>query len=149
MELRSLRYFVAVYEEHSLSAASKRCFVAQPSISAAIQQLENKLDCQLFVRHSKGVTPTPQGTQLYTQACRVLDDIQSIQQQLHVVFVWVLSHLLHFVVSDSVLISCVLYSLQDFRFSFEQVVVPSCGGQYIENNSHTVPTETNVTDTRY
>ncbi len=83
MEFRSLRYFVAVYEEHSLSAASKRCFVAQPSISAAIQQLESKLDCQLFVRHSKGVTPTPQGTQLYTHACRVLDDIQSIQQQFH------------------------------------------------------------------
>ena len=83
MEFRSLRYFVAVYEEHSLSAASKRCFVAQPSISAAIQQLESKLDCQLFVRHSKGVTPTPQGTRLYTHACRVLEDIQSIQQQFH------------------------------------------------------------------
>ena len=83
MEFRSLRYFVAVYEEHSLSAASKRCFVAQPSISAAIQQLESKLDCQLFLRHSKGVTPTPQGTQLYAHACRVLDEIQSIQQQFH------------------------------------------------------------------
>ncbi len=83
MEFRSLRYFVAVYEEHSLSAASKRCFVAQPSISSAIQQLESKLDCQLFVRHSKGVTPTPQGTQLYAHACRVLNDIQSIQQQFH------------------------------------------------------------------
>ncbi len=83
MEFRSLRYFVAVYEEHSLSAASKRCFVAQPSISAAIQQLESKLDCQLFVRHSKGVTPTPQGTRLYTHACRLLEDVQSIQLQFH------------------------------------------------------------------
>jgi len=83
MEFRSLRYFVAVYEEHSLSAASKRCFVAQPSISAAIRQLESKLDCQLFLRHSKGVTPTPEGTKLYAHACRVLDDIQSIQQQFH------------------------------------------------------------------
>ena len=81
MEFRSLRYFVAVYEEHSLSAASKRCFVAQPSISAAIQQLESKLDCQLFVRHSKGVTPTPEGTRLYAHACKVLEDIQSIQAQ--------------------------------------------------------------------
>jgi len=83
MEFRSLRYFVAVYEEHSLSAASRRCFVAQPSISAAIQQLESKLDCQLFLRHSKGVTPTPEGTKLYAHACRVLDDIQSIKQQFH------------------------------------------------------------------
>ena len=83
MEFRSLRYFVAVYEEHSFSAASKRCFVAQPSISVAIQQLESRLDCPLFIRHSKGVTPTPEGTKLYSHACRILDDIQSIHQQFH------------------------------------------------------------------
>jgi DNA-binding transcriptional LysR family regulator len=81
MDFRSLRYFVAVFEELSLSAASKRCFVAQPSISAAIQQLESELDCSLFVRHSKGVTPTPEGTRLYPSACRVLSDIQSIKVQ--------------------------------------------------------------------
>ncbi|WP_207064050.1 LysR family transcriptional regulator [Motiliproteus sp. SC1-56] len=81
MDFRSLRYFVAVYEELSLSAASKRCFVAQPSISAAIQQLESELECPLFVRHSKGVTPTPEGTLLYPDACRVLSDIQSIKAQ--------------------------------------------------------------------
>ena len=83
MEFRSLRYFVAVYEEHSLSAASRRCFVAQPSISAAIQQLESKLDCQLFLRHSKGVTPTPEGTRLYHHACRILDDIHTVQEAFH------------------------------------------------------------------
>ncbi|MDO6564335.1 LysR family transcriptional regulator [Amphritea sp. 1_MG-2023] len=81
MDFRSLRYFVAVYEEHSLSAASKRCFVAQPSISAAIQQLESELNCALFVRHSKGVTPTPEGTQLYPDARQVLSDIQMIKLQ--------------------------------------------------------------------
>lgn len=81
MDFRSLRYFVAVYEELSLSAASKRCFVAQPSISAAIQQLELELDCPLFVRHSKGVTPTLDGTKLYPNACQILADIQSIKQQ--------------------------------------------------------------------
>ncbi len=81
MEIRNLRYFVAVYEEHSLSAASKRCFVAQPSISTAIQHLESELDCLLFLRHSKGVTPTPEGTRLYQHACRLLNDIQSIQEQ--------------------------------------------------------------------
>lgn len=81
MDFRSLRYFVAVYEELSLSAASKRCFVAQPSISAAIQQLESELDCALFVRHSKGVTPTPEGTRLYPDARKVLGDIQSIKLQ--------------------------------------------------------------------
>jgi len=79
MDFRSLRYFVAVYEELSLSAASKRCFVAQPSISAAIQQLESELDCQLFVRHSKGVTPTPEGTRLYPEAHQILAEVQAIK----------------------------------------------------------------------
>ncbi|OMH38243.1 LysR family transcriptional regulator [Motiliproteus sp. MSK22-1] len=80
MYLRSLRYFVAVYEELSLSAASKRCFVAQPSISTAIQQLESELECPLFLRHSKGVTPTVEGTRLYPHACKVLSDVKSIKE---------------------------------------------------------------------
>ncbi|MGB1239278.1 MAG: LysR family transcriptional regulator [Pseudomonadales bacterium] len=81
MDFRSLRYFVAVYEELSFSAASKRCFVAQPSISAAVQQLEAELECTLFARHSKGVTPTTEGSQLYPKACQVLEDVQSIKLQ--------------------------------------------------------------------
>lgn len=79
MMFRSLRYFVAVYEELSFSAASKRCFVAQPSISSAIQQLESDLDCPLFVRHAKGVTPTPAGEALYPKALNVLSDINDIK----------------------------------------------------------------------
>ena len=81
MNLRSLRYFMAVYEELSLSAASKRCFVAQPSISAAIQQLEAELGCPLFVRHSKGVTPTQEGTLFYPNANRILADVAATKQQ--------------------------------------------------------------------
>lgn len=80
MMFRSLRYFVAVYEELSFSAASKRCFVAQPSISSAIQQLENDLDCILFVRHPKGVTPTYSGEALYRKAIAVLAGIRDIQE---------------------------------------------------------------------
>ena len=79
MLFRSLRYFVAVYEELSFSAAAKRCFVAQPSISSSVQQLEGDLDCQLFVRHAKGVTPTPAGEALYPKACKVLNDVGEIK----------------------------------------------------------------------
>jgi len=81
LDFRSLRYFIAVYEEHSFSAAAKRCFVAQPSISGAVQQLESELECALFVRHSKGITPTTEGTALYPKACQVLADVQQIKQQ--------------------------------------------------------------------
>lgn len=69
---RSLKYFVAVFEELSFSGASKRCFISQPSISAAIAQLESELACQLFVRHPKGVSPTPEGGRLYPKAKELL-----------------------------------------------------------------------------
>jgi len=81
LDFRALRYFIAVYEEHSFSAAAKRCFVAQPSISGAVQQLEAELECALFVRHSKGITPTIEGTELYPKACQVISDISEIKHQ--------------------------------------------------------------------
>lgn len=79
MDFRTLRYFMAVYEELSISGAAKRCFVAQPSISSAIQQLEAELNRQLFIRHTKGVTPTRAGDNLYPYASKVVADIQAIQ----------------------------------------------------------------------
>ncbi|MBJ7537867.1 LysR family transcriptional regulator [Marinomonas transparens] len=79
MDIRSLRYFIAVYEERSLSAAAKRCFVAQPSISTSIAQLEDDLDAKLFVRHSKGVSPTDNGTQLYPHACKMVGDLSAMR----------------------------------------------------------------------
>lgn len=76
---RTLKYFVAVFEELSLSAASKRCFVSQPSISAAVSQLESELGCQLFVRHAKGVSPTPEGMQLYPKAKELLFGVRELK----------------------------------------------------------------------
>lgn len=78
MDIRSLRYFKAVYEEKSLSAAAKRCFVAQPSISATIAQLEESLKVTLFTRHSKGVTATDNAKDLYPHACKMISDLQNL-----------------------------------------------------------------------
>ena len=79
MDTRTLRYFITVYEELSLSAAAKRCCISQPSISAAVQQLEAELERQLFIRHSRGVSPTNSGKLLYPYALKVLNDIQTIK----------------------------------------------------------------------
>lgn len=80
MDIRSLRYFIAVYEERSLSAAAKRCFVAQPSISTTVAQLEDDLGTKLFVRHSKGVSPTDSGSQLYPHACKMVTDLSAMRR---------------------------------------------------------------------
>ncbi|MEE2024531.1 LysR family transcriptional regulator [Alkalimonas mucilaginosa] len=80
MDIRHLKYFVAVYEQGSVSAASRQCFVAQPSLSAAIRQLEQQLNVTLFLRQPKGVTPTEDGERLYGHACRLLGQFQALQR---------------------------------------------------------------------
>ena len=64
-DLRALGYFVAAYEERSVTTAARRCFVAQPSISMAIKGLEDALDTVLFERSRQGLEPTPAGHRLF------------------------------------------------------------------------------------
>lgn len=71
-DLRALGYFVAAYEERSVTAAARRCFVAQPSISMAIRGLEGALETVLFERSRSGLVPTPAGDRLYPRACSLL-----------------------------------------------------------------------------
>lgn len=62
MELRHLRYFVAVAEEGSLTvAAEKRLHTAQPSLSRQLRDLEREVGTQLFTRGARGVDLTPAG----------------------------------------------------------------------------------------
>ncbi|GAC21538.1 LysR family transcriptional regulator [Paraglaciecola arctica] len=79
MDLRALEYFVAIYESGSLSAASKKKFVAQPSISSSLKQLEQSLSTSLFVRHARGVQATHAGEQLYPLAKQLLDQAVAIR----------------------------------------------------------------------
>jgi DNA-binding transcriptional LysR family regulator len=69
MELRHLRYFVAIAEERSFTRAAERLWVAQPGLSAQIRHLECELGVQLFERHSRGVDLTDAG-QLFLERAR-------------------------------------------------------------------------------
>lgn len=80
MDLRALKYFVAVVEQKSFSGAAKACFIAQPSISSAIQQLEQELKQTLFIRHTRGVKVTEQGQKLYPLATQLLGQADAIKQ---------------------------------------------------------------------
>src|ERR1700751_3309560 len=62
VELRHLRYFVAIAEERSFTRAAERLWVAQPGLSAQIRRLAAELGARLFERHSRGVELPEAGT---------------------------------------------------------------------------------------
>jgi DNA-binding transcriptional LysR family regulator len=72
MEVRTLRYFVAVAEESHFGRAAARLRMTQPPLSRAIRQLETDLGCALLVRSPAGVSLTPAGAVLYEEACALL-----------------------------------------------------------------------------
>lgn len=82
MDLRNLRYFIAVLEAGSLSRAAGSLYVAQPALTAQIKKLEAELGAQLFERSHAGVTPTPAGLQLYEDARRLLSDADALRERI-------------------------------------------------------------------
>ena len=80
MELRHLRYFVAIAEEGSFTAAAERLWVAQPGLSSQIRRLEAELGLRLFERHTRGVTLTPEGTLVLERARVALAAAQLLPQ---------------------------------------------------------------------
>jgi len=75
IELRHLRYFVAVAEEASFTAAASRVHVAQQVLSTQIRQLEGAVGSQLLNRTSRGATLTPAGAAFLDAARAVLADL--------------------------------------------------------------------------
>ncbi|WP_218007507.1 LysR family transcriptional regulator [Nocardia vinacea] len=78
MELRTLRYFVAVAEERHFGRAAARLHMSQPPLSRAIQQLESEVGAALFDRSPTGVDLTRVGAVLLDDARALLDQADRV-----------------------------------------------------------------------
>ncbi|MEH6562225.1 MAG: LysR family transcriptional regulator [Marinobacter sp.] len=75
MELRHLRYFVAVAEALNLTRAAEKLFIAQPPLTRAIKQLEEELGVELFIRKPRGLQLTTGGEYFLEQARQILNKV--------------------------------------------------------------------------
>ncbi|MES2634270.1 MAG: LysR family transcriptional regulator [Pseudomonadota bacterium] len=79
MDLKHLRYFVAVAETGHITKAAERLGMQQPPLSQQIRALEETLGTTLFLRHPKGVTLTESGELLLVDSRRLLGEAQALQ----------------------------------------------------------------------
>lgn len=77
VELRHLRYFIAVAEECHFRRAAERLHMAQPPLSQQIRQLEGELGTRLFARTTRKVNLTPAGVKFLERARQILADVDT------------------------------------------------------------------------
>lgn len=84
MELRELRYFLAVARDESISRAAEALFVTQPNLSRQMQSLEKEIGQQLFIRGTRKITLTEAGRLLRKRAEEIMELYEKAEAELSV-----------------------------------------------------------------
>ena len=82
MEIRVLKYFLAVAREQNISAAAESLFLSQPTLSRQLKELEEELGKQLFIRGSRKITLTEEGLLLRKRAEEIVELLDKTEQEL-------------------------------------------------------------------
>ncbi|WP_068677465.1 LysR family transcriptional regulator [Oceanobacillus sp. Castelsardo] len=82
MDLKQLRYFIAIAEEKNLTAAATRLHMSQPPLSIQLKQLEEELGVQLFERSGRSMELTDKGHVLYKRALHLVNSVEEIKSEI-------------------------------------------------------------------
>ena len=81
MTLQQLKYAIAVADTGNITEASRRVFISQPSLTAAIRELEEEMGITIFSRSNKGVTVTNEGDDFLSYARQVLEQAALLEDR--------------------------------------------------------------------
>lgn len=81
MTLAQLRYAITVANADSMSEAARNLFMSQPSLSAAIKELEEETGIELFRRTNRGISLTPDGEEFIGYARQVVEQYELIENK--------------------------------------------------------------------
>lgn len=82
MEIRVLRYFLAVAQEENITRAAEKLHIAQPSLSKQLMELEDELGKQLLIRGKRRITLTEEGVLLRKRAEEILELVNKTEQEI-------------------------------------------------------------------
>jgi DNA-binding transcriptional LysR family regulator len=123
MELRHLRYFVAVAEELSFTRAAERLYTAQPSLSTQIRSLEEELGVQLFERDKKRVYLTQAGRHLLDRARVILSSVQTTKEEVQSAATGIIGKLSIGFTASAMLNAALPLAVRSFKLTFPSVVL--------------------------
>lgn len=81
MTLQQLKYVIAIADNGSINLAAKALFISQPSLSGAVEKLEEELGIAIFLRSNRGITLTPEGHEFLGYARQVTAQYQLMEDR--------------------------------------------------------------------
>ena len=81
MTLTQLKYVITIADTGSMNEAAKLLFISQPSLSAAVKELETELGIEIFHRTTRGITLSADGTEFLSYARQILEQTQLLEQR--------------------------------------------------------------------
>lgn len=81
MTLKQLNYVIEVAQRGSISEAAKNLYIAQPSLSSAIRELEEELGFEIFLRSTKGISISSEGMEFLSYARQVQEQVQLLENR--------------------------------------------------------------------